>query len=208
VNNLIYGANGKTETALTDAQPYLNKLAASLGMKPDSEEFINLVYTADENDNPVLKDNVLANSLILTAAKETTSMDTSFLSNVNISTLKSDLDDPEKATTAMAQLALTYGMYTSYCQATGADNKAEAVLNSGSFSGVADALGDVNSEGFKTYLESDQGKADLKTYQASMGIISANSTNKDVAADILNNGVNSDAMAGLLGDLMKPAAAE
>ena len=90
---------------------YMQKLAADLGMEMDAD-FLALV--TDENGNP--KSDVLANSLILTAAKETASdsFDTSFLQTVDIDTLKTNLDNPETATTAMAQLALTYGMYTSY----------------------------------------------------------------------------------------------
>ena len=195
VSKLIYGEDGGTE--------YIATLAGNLGIT-DEAELGALLYDADGN----IKNNVLANSLILTAAKETAGIDTSFLTNnVDIEQMKKDLDDPDKATTAMAQLALTYGMYTSYCQATGTENKAEGVLSNGSFSGMADALSDVNSTAFKEYM-AGQGKTDLETYKASMGIISANSTDKNVAADILNNGVNSDAMAGLLGNLMTPKAAE
>ena len=201
ISKLIYGSD--------NAETYLKNLATSLNMDRNSTEFMELIYAFDENDDPYLNPSVMANSLILTAAQKTTSEDfsTDFLTDLDIEELKGELNDPTTATDAMAKLALTYGMYTSYCAATGAENKSDEILASNSFNGMADLLAAVESQDFKDYLADDAGKADLNAYMASMQIINdaTSGNNTDAAKDILSNGVNSDQLSDLLGSLMSSA---
>ena len=69
---------------------------------------------------------------------------------------------------------------------------------------MADLLEVVESDDFKDYLaDKTAGQKDLDAYMTSMEIVSENSSDKEVATDILTNGVNSNVMTGLLGDLMK-----
>ncbi|MBO5128817.1 MAG: prepilin-type N-terminal cleavage/methylation domain-containing protein [Oscillospiraceae bacterium] len=196
---LIYGDD--------EGATYLANLAASLGMEMD-EEFYKLVYTADENDNPVLNSSVLANSLVLSAAQQSQGMDTSFLGQEgSAASLRNELNDPDTAQDAMAKLALTYGMYTAYVNSeagknAGATDQSSDIIASGNFSGMTNVLATLESEEFRNYLGSSEGQADLNAYMSSMEIIS-NSSSSGAAQDILTNGFNSSELNTLLGDLMK-----
>ena len=190
---------------------YLDNLAASLGMDPNSMEFLQLVWTEDENENPVLKSSVIANSLVLTAAQKTQGMDTSFLGTAgSAATLRTQLDNSATATDAMAKLALTYGMYTSYVKYANTnpdvpdmEDKSEALLEQGEFSGMTAILADIESEEFRTYLAGEQGQKDLNAYMASMQIVndSANQSS-EATQDILTNGFTDPNLVAALNGLM------
>ena len=194
IDHLIYGEDGGTT--------YLKNLASTLNM--NEEQLGAFLYDADGN----IKKDILANSLVLTAAQKTQNMDTSFLGQAgSTDKLKAELDNPATATDAMAKLALTYGMYTSYVKATGQTDASEAILNSGSLTGMAEILRSVESKDFQDYLASPQGQADMDAYMASMQIVN-NSANQsaDATKDILTNGFTDPDLVGVLDGLMNPAA--
>ena len=185
---------------------YLTDLQKTLGMEPD--EFASFITNADGTYNT----NVLANSLVLNAAKKTEGMDTSFLGTPgSAAQLRSDLDDPNKATDAMAKLALTYGMYTSYMKSQGLADASQGLLDDNTFTGMTNVLGTIEGTQkpvgatmtFNEYLTSSQGQADLDAYMASMQIVN-NSANQspDAAKDILTGGFTDPDLVAALGSLM------
>lgn len=177
---------------------YLSDLQTTLGL---GDEFESLIM----NDDGTWKTDVLANSLVLTAAQKTTGMDTSFLGTTgSAAQLRTELDNPATATEAMAKLALTYGMYTAYVQ-TNPDmtDRTEELLAQGTFTGMTAILADIESEDFQTYLAGEQGQKDLAAYMASMQIVS-DSANQSSAAtqDILVNGFSDPNLVAALSSLM------
>ena len=208
IAEMLFGESVQGEDGLEYGQDteYLQYLAGVLEM--NEAQFGEFLSTNDQNK-------ILANSLVLTAAKKTQDMDISFLGTTgSAEKLRGELSNPETATDAMAKLALTYGMYTSYVnseqgQKLGLTDKTEEMLKNGEFSGMTNVLKELENEKFKEYLSSDEGKADLNAYMASMEIIN-NTTNGSVDAtkDVLINGFDNDQLSGLLNGLMgtTPAA--
>ena len=193
--NLVYGNDMEYVASL------MQDFIENKGMS--EEEVANLF----QNEDGTFKDNVLANSLVLTAAQKTQGMDTSFLGTAgSVSQLRSELDstDPEVATNAMAKLALTYGMYTTYVQNNpNVEDKSEALLAQGEFTGMTNILKEVESEDFQKYLASAKGQADMNAYLSSMQIIN-NSANQSAGAtaDILTNGFTDPDLVAALNGLM------
>lgn len=192
---------------LVHSPEYIQNLKDALDM--DDEELIAFIVDADENE----RNDVLANGLVLSAAQKTEGMDTSFLGTPgSAATLRSELDNPETATDAMAKLALTYGMYTSYVQNNpGMVDQSDALLAQNTFTGMTGILETIEGgtpEGatmsFSEYMQSAQGQADLNAYMASMQVIN-DSANQSPSAtkDILENGFTDPdlvaALSGLLG---------
>lgn len=186
-----------------DYQANLKKLLNLEGA--ENEAAYQALFMDPETEEPKL--DALANSLVLTAAQNTQGMDTSFLGTANsAATLRAELEseDPAVATTAMAKLALTYGMYTSYVRHSGKTDNSEAILNGNALTGMTAVLGEIENEDFRTYLNGDQGKKDLAAYMASMEIIN-NSTKEspETAQSILQSGFNNDELQTALDQLMK-----
>lgn len=181
---------------------YIANLMKTLGMENNPDEF--WAYVTNEDGS--YKTDIFANSLVLTAAQKTQGMDTSFLGTKgSAAALRKELDDPETATDAMAKLALTYGMYTSYVKNTpGMEDKSDAILANKTFTGMTNVLSEIESEDFQKYLASDQGKADMDAYMSSMQIVN-NSANQsaDATKDILTNGLNDPDIVAALNGLMK-----
>ena len=186
-NQLVFGND----------QQYIKDLAASLGTT--YEDLMGSFASEEEAAK------FFANSLVLTAAKKTQGMDTSFLGTPGSATqLRKDLDDPEKMTEAMAKLALTYGMYTSYVKEAGKTDNSTVILENKTFEGMRAVLSEIENEDFQKYLNSDKGKADLDAYMSSMEIVN-NSANQstEAAKDILTNGFTDPELVAALNGLMK-----
>jgi len=178
---------------------YLADLQQTLGM--EYGDFIAFIT----NDDGSWNSNVLANSLVLTAAQKTQGMDTSFLGTAgSAATLRAQLDNPATATDAMAKLALTYGMYTSYVQTNPSmEDKSEELLEQGNFTGMTNILAEIESEEFRTYLASEQGQKDLNAYKASMQIVNDSaSQSSEATQDILTNGFTDPNLVAALNGLM------
>lgn len=220
--------------ALTGKVGKISDIAASLiGLEDENGEhqgtFAKLVFAKNENGDLVYmmdlqkqlgmdlsavffdaetgkwNHNALANSLVLTAAKKTEGMDTSFLGTPgSAAQLRSELDDPATATDAMAKLALTYGMYTSYVKNNPEmEDKSAALLEQGEFSGMTSILADIESDNFQKYLISEQGQADLNAYMASMQIINNSaSQSTEATKEILTNGFTDPELVAALNGLM------
>lgn len=200
IAKIVYGTyNAETGEYAYD-NGYLENLAKTLGMNEEQfDEFINT------ND----METVLGNSLVLSAAQSSVGMSTDFLGNTgSAATLRTELSNPETATDAMAKLALTYGMYTSYVNSEqgkklGLTDQSTEILASGTLTGMTDVLKTLENDDFRNYLASDEGKADLDAYMASMQVINDSANSSPAATkDILVNGFESEQLKGLLGGLM------
>ena len=99
----------------------------------------------------------------------------------------------------LAQAALYYGMYVSYAHSSqGNASLIEKTQNPVNFF-ASDVLA---SEGFKNYVNSAEGKADLEAYRASMNIIVDGVNNSDDAVgNLVVNGFTDQELR----DLMKQA---
>jgi len=191
--------NGNTISNLITDE-YLANLASSLGYNLDDET------EAEAFEELASNSDFLANSLVLTAAQKTQGMGADFLLEEKVvSTLRTQLDseDPDEATEAMAKLAMTYGLYTSYCKFNNQEDKAAALIEKeNTLTGMTSVLSEVESEAFKTYLASEQGQKDLAAYQASMQIVNDSASSTDAAKQILTNGFTDTELEKILSGLM------
>jgi len=200
IEKLIYGNDPDNPS-----EAYKEALAAQLDMHIDD---LNGLLDELEAEDPAAKSQFLANSLVLSAAKNTEGMDTSFLGAAGFANeLKSNLSDPAKAQDALAQAALAYGMYNAYANSSfGNDTLKNNVANmetSNGFSGMTNMLGDLEDPNFKAYMESDEGKADLEAYKSAMSIINESANQSpDAATGVLINGFQDEELSGLLNQIM------
>ena len=200
IEKLIYGNDPDNPS-----EAYKEALAAQLNMHIDD---LNGLLDELEAEDPAAKSQFLANSLVLSAAKNTEGMDTSFLGAAGFANeLKSNLSDPAKAQDALAQAALAYGMYNAYANSSfGNDTLKNNVANmetSNGFSGMTNMLGDLEDPNFKAYMESDEGKADLEAYKSAMSIINESANQSpEAATSILENGFQDEELSGLLNQIM------
>ena len=121
--------------------------------------------------------------------------------SATINTIKNNMDPAKTSdpTTGLSQAALAYGLYVSYAQDSGDATK---IANTTNPANVWLAIRE--DAGFKTYLEDDQGKADLKGLAAAMDVVSGQSA--EAAGSVVTGGVSTsntallEAMKALLGE--------
>ena len=145
---------------------------------------------------------LLANTAVLTAAKNTTAVNDTFISNLAsgsaIDALRATTDSGEATADTVAQAAFAYAMYTSY-----KTNKGETVSGDVDLMDVYDTL---ESDDFKNnYMTSPQFTADKDGYLAAMKMVSdgASDSGSSLASDILLNGFNSSELVGLMQGVIK-----
>jgi len=181
-----------------EGSTYISDLEKNLKMQPG--ELVSHFNSKEEFTS------FLANSLVLTAAQKTENIDTSFLGTTgSAAQLRAELDSTDSATSteAMAKLALSYGMYTSYVKYKGLEDKSETIINTGTFTGMTDVLSTIENKDFQDYLASPEGKADMDAYLASMKIVSDTTKNSsDATMDILTKGFDDSQLNSILTGLM------
>lgn len=171
----------------------------------DSDEFIDYISgVLPEAEQEALIDQLMdsgfsydaavaqveTNMAVLYASQAATKMDTddvltllksgSTKSQI-LTTMNSSTDG--STTTAFAQAALAYGMYTAYANSTECSDstaKDKSVLE------VLSAL-DTDS-GFASYLTTSQAETDLAGYMSALNMINSGSTNTDAVSGLLLNG--------------------
>ena len=200
---------------IVNDEKYVENLMKSLNMGED--EFYALI---DEKTEDGTLNSFLANSLVLSVAKNTATNDA-----LKAETLKNQLSDgsikslisynwnpddnadadPE---TGLAQAALAYGMYTSYAHYIGDQNMINNAANMSDLSNLTTMLNDMygvddsEDESIVTFQEymAEQGEADLNGYLAALTMAGNGAAqDTDVTLDILNNGFGG--LEGLLGSL-------
>ena len=148
---------------------------------------------------------VKANVAVLHAAQNTTGMDNTTINNLlNSNTPKADIitalnNDPGQG---LAQAALYYGLYTSF--ANSSDYKSDdRITATNDPLKLLNSLTDSELKAFQTYINSDQGKADLNAYTSSMGMINDGVSDPTAVQNVLVNGYNNqelvDLMTGVMG---------
>lgn len=190
--------NGGTFAAVAFDDAYLIALATGLGMTPEEFE----AYLGEDEEAWT---NFLANSLILSAASASTALNTESAiaklsndPNTYINQIKTDLNNPETAESALADAALIYGVYTSYIYATDPENAATKLSAVNGAAGLTEALTEMQSANFATYMSEGSGQGDLEAYLEAMKVIDSAASSSDAKMAILENGFTDEELIALL----------
>lgn len=201
-NLLMTGMGADVLDQVLESEDFTYALGGYLGMKQEADEsyedYANRVDTElgklEDSDQAIYSAQIMYAASQAAGASDD-QIDKLFTGTVtgNI-TVKND-DGTVNNEQTMANAALAYGMYTAYLQQ---HPDVDPNTNDGSFTNVVN-----NDPNFKTYMGSDQGKADLKAYMAAMKVISDNTGNSEVTGSILENGiVNNKELADLMKEVM------
>lgn len=135
---------------------------------------------------------ILANYAVLVAATKTDFDTADFKAQLAAgngkNTIKGSMDGETGNQTALAQTAMAYAMYTSYVTRNGgtATNDIFVVLDT------------LESDGFKTYMNTTEATADMDGYLAAMGMIESASSDKSAGSTLLVNGFTDPELIALL----------
>jgi len=115
--------------------------------------------------------------------------------NAKQNLVNSLLNDPDP-TNALTQTMLVYGLYNSYYHS---DQVSDADKNAGVDPGTA--INNLNSAGFRSYLEKDQADKDLAGLVAALNVINGQdaSTMQSTAVSGLNNAALKEALSQIMG---------
>lgn len=144
-------------------------------------------------------DELMSNATILYAAKDSKNIDQNEIkklltSDNGMEQIKANLNDSKTMGKALSQASLVYGMYTAYIYSgTGSlDEKKDATSN------PLNALGAMNNQGFKAYINSDQGAKDLNAYLSAMNMINSSVDDPQAVTKLLQNGFADPDLKALL----------
>ena len=165
-----------------------NKILTEKGIDP---------ATATEEQRRAADKEVKSNMAILYAAQSTQSMtDKQIEDLLNTDTPKQTILSGATNAAQLSQAAMYYGMYVAYAQNSGNADLIEDTENPFT---LLTSLNAENTAGFKAYLKTDQGKADLDAYLASMNMIRDSATgNTDAVGNLMVNGFNDPELIKLL----------
>ncbi len=144
-------------------------------------------------------DELMSNATILYAAKDSKNIDQNEIkklltSDNGMEQIKANLNDSKTMGKALSQASLVYGMYTAYIYSgTGSlDEKKDATSN------PLNALGAMNNQGFKAYINSDQGAKDLNAYLSAMNMINSSVDDPQAVTKLLQKGFADPDLKALL----------
>ena len=162
----------------------LAKNAEGEDMTPEEEAFLVAAQSQ-----------VMANSTVLNAAKNSGSLSLDILKAGDGSTAKSNLKDAISASSGdgLAQVAMAYGLYTAYAERNGLTVSDDYLT----------VLGELDSDGFQNYLTTPEAATDLKGYQSSMNMISGTTSDKDAISNMVLNGFDDPALVAVLQQALK-----
>ena len=127
---------------------------------------------------------ILANNAVLVAATNSNFDTTDFMAQLAAgngkNTIKASMNEAGNNQEALAQTALAYAMYTSYITKEGG-------TPTNNYMDVLDVL---ESDGFKSYMNTTQATTDMEGYLAAMSMMNTASGNKDAVSSLLVNGFN------------------
>lgn len=176
-------------------QSYYNSLTEYLGFNTAEEMFAWL--EGDELTDEE-RDAIVTNGIVLYAADNFESLTTDSISELLSSgNIYNNLNREDKGI-QLAQASLVYGLYTSYINSdyyTGPE-----ITETDPVEIVKTASGDSNF--YDTYVNSQQGKADMEAYIAAMGVINDSTANSTAVQDVLINGYNNTELIALLQSAM------
>lgn len=162
--------------------------------RPYEEPFITLANNATNED---VEKKLNTNLMVAIGAKNAQTASGDILTLLQGTgakqSIKDDLNNQDKASTAVSQAALAYGLYTSYATL---NNKGTGVSD---FTGALVDGTDANN-GFKAYLATEQATTDLNGLLAAMGMINDQST--DTIKDAVSNGFDDSDLANKLKDIL------
>ena len=204
----LFGTEDLDDSILSD-EAYMRSFAKYLGIEgvDDMTYVVGGGGTLNDAIDAALEDaetnatsNPLVNGLVFYAAEGASKMSekevSDFLTSGNMSSNMST--DPS---TKLAQASMAYGMYTAFVNSE--YNKGGATSSASDPMGAIKTVsgsGD-HASNFQEYMNSDQGKADLKAYMSAMDVINS-STGNDATKDVLYNGFSDPELIKLLQDTM------
>ena len=139
------------------------------------------------------EDRIVANSVALYAAQNTAGITTADISNWLKGDSTTDSFKTNANATTLAEAAAIYGLYMSY-QGDDFNNK-----NGNALEVMVDALSDST---FSTWVTTDEGKAELEAYKASMSLINGASKDEETRNSILTNGFDDPDLIKVIESLM------
>ena len=179
-----------------------------------NEALLKMGYKQEDIDADALPegareaaDNKVTSSMaVLYAAQSTVGMTTENIKNVLSTDNPKNMILSGETGDQLGNAALYYGMYLAYANNSG-NSELKEKWNNPSNSPVT-LLGSLNADDtkdFKAYLETDQGKADLEAYMASMNMVTDSATgNFDTVGKLVVNGFSDEELVKLLqGELNK-----
>lgn len=143
---------------------------------------------------------VKANMAVLYAAQNTSNLTDTQISNLlNTNDPKGMVLQGATGGDKLAQAAMYYGMYVSYAHYKGDQELIDATEDPFEFFKSTD----LDTEGFKEYINNtEQGKADLEAYKASMNIVMDSTTNEGAVNNVIVNGFTDGELLALIGQVV------
>lgn len=139
---------------------------------------------------------VKANMAVLHAAQNTNGLsDEEIEELLTTSTPKDVIKATMEDGNNLGQAALYYGMYVSYAHYSGQEDLIQDVDDPFTLLASND---NIDIDGFKAYLETDQGKDDLKAYKAAMNIISDSAASEGAVNRLVVNGFGDQELKDLV----------
>ena len=192
LNNIakVLGFNSPTDEGFSESwESLIEQKQAQLDSDPAN---------AGKDTYTMAMNQILANSAVLTAASNASTVSNEFMTNLGNGTAKDTIlhnvnDANGDPATAVSQAAMAYGMYAAYLTHTGKEIPAEINL--------ADVYSVLEDSGFQAYVNQDNGiqaQKDLDGYLAAMDMIATSSENKNASKDVLLNGFSNEQLIGVL----------
>jgi len=173
--------------SLVNSAGYRKDTASAMGFE-NVGEYMTYLSTLE----PAAKNEFLANSLVLSAAQNSSAtINESILTNLAAGKINTNINSVD----AIAETAAVYALYTAYAQDKG--------LSTDGITGNSTLNKELASEDFMKYAASDAAKADLEAYLSAMNVVNdATSGNATGTKDVLTNGFSDAELAELLGSMM------
>ena len=216
VSDFASGFQGASMQQVISGTDFMKSYVDYLGIDYEvtDETDPNTFYTALANDYGVT-DAMTANAIVLYAADQSATLTTdsvkTLLGTKGVNAKDTILDtlssDPS---TAMAQTAAAYSMYTAYLYSlddnyTNDDGETKAELIEAAKNKPMTVLDGLEDTGFQDYINKSS-DADINGYLSAMGMLSeaaqtGNGANGTVSQDILNEGFSTEWMEAILGQV-------
>lgn len=179
---------------LTDPDEAAEFDAAFMAMAQEKAEQM-IAAGADPSDDTLLYQaakEIYANTAVLVAATKTTFDTNTFRAQLAAgngkSTIQTSMNTDEGEQVALSQTAMAYAMYTSYVSRNGGTATND----------ILEVLDTLETNEFKTYMNSTEATTDLNGYLSAMNMIEDASGDKEAVSSLLVNGFTNPDLIALL----------
>ena len=182
-------AKGNWSMTNEDLMAALGAKAEKLGMDVSKPESFN---------------KLMSNATILYAAKDTKNIDQNEIkklltSNDGMAQIKANLNDSQTMGKALSQASLLYGMYTAYIYSGDKTEQEKEKLTESPLK----AMGAMEDQGFKDYINSEQGAKDLNAYLSAMNMINSSVDDPQAVTKLLKSGFADQDLKDLLNNSLQ-----